>query len=201
MENKVLETFEDGRIAWINELMQKCGVISSEQPVQEHTRIVTDAKKREYPFHKVDRPGTISKKRLGEAGPNDYLKLLDLRPASSFFIGRFARFIANMDSDDYRCKVVKHGMVKELVIFQKGYMKYLTDNYRLNRRHSDRRYHPVRPGCDQFPGGSRKADFFPADRVFRYTGAEREHQDDRYAVETEGRLFRGCQETTSDGDQ
>ena len=37
-----------------------------------------------------------------------------------------------MDSDDYRCKVVKHGMVKELVIFQKGYMKYLTDNYRLN---------------------------------------------------------------------
>ena len=66
MENKVLETFEDGRIAWINELMQKCGVISSEQPVQEHTRIVTDAKKREYPFHKVDRPGTISKKRLGE---------------------------------------------------------------------------------------------------------------------------------------
>ena len=76
MENKVLETFEDGRIAWINELMQKCGVISSEQPVQEHTRIVTDAKKQEYPFHKVDRPGTISKKRLGEAGPNDYLKLL-----------------------------------------------------------------------------------------------------------------------------
>ena len=79
MENKVLETFEDGRIAWINELMQKCGVISSEQPVQEHTRIVTDAKKREYPFHKVDRTGTISKKRLGEAGPEDYLKQLALR--------------------------------------------------------------------------------------------------------------------------
>lgn len=37
-----------------------------------------------------------------------------------------------MDSDDYRCKVVKHGIVKELVIFQKGYLKYLTDNYRLN---------------------------------------------------------------------
>lgn len=62
MENKVLETFEDGRIAWINELMQKCGVISSEQPVQEHTRIVTDAKKREYP----DRPGTIPEKLLEE---------------------------------------------------------------------------------------------------------------------------------------
>ncbi len=29
-------------------------------------------------------------------------------------------------------KVVKHGIVKELVIFQKGYLKYLTDNYRLN---------------------------------------------------------------------
>ena len=55
MENKTLETFAGGRINWINELMSKCGVISSEQPVQEHTRIVTDAKKREYPFHKMDR--------------------------------------------------------------------------------------------------------------------------------------------------
>lgn len=132
MENKVLETFGEGRIHWINELMQKCGVISSEQPVQEHTRIVTDAKKREYPFHKVDRQESRSKELTEEAGPNDYLKLLDLRPDSSFFTNRLARFIANMDSDDYRCKVVKHGMVKELVIFQKGYMKYLTDNYRLN---------------------------------------------------------------------
>ena len=88
MENRVLKIFKDGQVAWINELMQKCGVISSEQPVQEHTCIVTDAKKREYPFHKVDRPGTISKKRLGEAGPNDYLKLLDLRPDSSFCFWR-----------------------------------------------------------------------------------------------------------------
>ena len=132
MENKALETFQGGRISWINELMRKCGVISSEQPVQEHTRIVTDAKKREYPFHKVDRLDARSKVQMEEAGPNDYLKLLDLRPDSSFFTNRLARFIANMDSDDYRCKVVKHGMVKELVIFQKGYMKYLTDNYRLN---------------------------------------------------------------------
>ena len=46
MENKVLETYNNGSIRWINELMEKCGVISSEQPVQEHTRIVTDAKKR-----------------------------------------------------------------------------------------------------------------------------------------------------------
>ncbi len=132
MENKVLETYNNGSIGWINELMAKCGVISSEQPVQEHTRIVTDAKKREYPFHKIDRIESRDKSQVEETGPNDYLKLLDLRPDSSFFAHRLSRFIANMDSDDYRCKVVKHGMVKELVIFQKGYMKYLTDNYRLN---------------------------------------------------------------------
>lgn len=132
MENKVLETYQGGKLSWVNELMQKCGVISSEQPVQEHTRIVTDAKKREYPFHKIDRLESKGKNFTEEAGANDYLKLLDLRPDSSFFADRLARFIVNMDSDDYRCKIVKHGMVKELVIFQKGYMKYLTDNYRLN---------------------------------------------------------------------
>lgn len=132
MENKVLDTFQGGAISWISELMRKCGVISSEQPVQEHTRIVTDAKKREYPFHKIDRLESKVKNFTEEAGANDYLKLLDLRPDSTFFTERLSRFIANMDSDDYRCKVVKHGMVKELVIFQKGYMKYLTDNYRLN---------------------------------------------------------------------
>lgn len=133
MENKTLATFGGGRIGWINDLMSKCGVISSEQPVQEHTRIVTDAKKREYPFHKIDRVDT--KKPSGEpaeAIPSDYVRYIDIRPDSSFFTDRMARFVANMDSDDYRCKVVKHGIVKELVIFQKGYMKYLTDNYRLN---------------------------------------------------------------------
>ncbi len=133
MENKALETFEGGRISWINELMSKCGVISSEQPVQEHTRIVTDAKKREYPFHKIDR--VELKKREGEPdadSPVDYIRFINPRPDSTFFTERLARFVANMDSDDYRCKVVKHGIVKELVIFQKGYLKYLTDNYRLN---------------------------------------------------------------------
>ena len=64
--------------------------------------------------------------------PTEYIKHIDTRPDSSFFTNRLARFVANMDSDDYRCKVVKHGIVKELVIFQKGYMKYLTDNFRLN---------------------------------------------------------------------
>lgn len=134
MENKALETFENGKISWINDFMIKCGVISSEQPVQEHTRIVTDAKKREYPFHKVDRIESrkeLSAENLSE-NPTEYIKHIDTRPDSSFFTNRLARFVANMDSDDYRCKIVKHGVVKELVIFQKGYMKYLTDNYRLN---------------------------------------------------------------------
>ncbi len=134
MENKALESYENGRIGWINELMSKCGVISSEQPVQEHTRIVTDAKKREYPFHKIDRVVTRRKDFDSADDPfgTDYIRNIDPRPDSSFFTDRLARFVANMDSDDYRCKVVKHGIVKELVIFQKGYMKYLTDNYRLN---------------------------------------------------------------------
>ncbi|MDD3107832.1 MAG: aminotransferase class I/II-fold pyridoxal phosphate-dependent enzyme [Alistipes sp.] len=134
MENKELETFEGGRIGWINTLMSKCGVISSEQSVQEHTRIVTDAKKREYPFHKIDR--VISKKEgmmpTELTLSDDYIRYIDPRPDSHFFANRLSRFVANMDSDDYRCKVVKHGIVKELVIFQKGYMKYLTDNFRLN---------------------------------------------------------------------
>ena len=68
MENRVLKIFKDGQVAWINELMQKCGVISSEQPVQEHTCIVTDAKKREYP----DRPGTIPEKLLEETVSGGY---------------------------------------------------------------------------------------------------------------------------------
>ena len=133
MENKTLETFAGGRINWINELMSKCGVISSEQPVQEHTRIVTDAKKREYPFHKMDRIESRKPDGLIPSDhPTEYIRYMDLRPDSAFFTHRLSRFVANMDSDDYRCKVVKHGIVKELVIFQKGYLKYLTDNYRLN---------------------------------------------------------------------
>lgn len=72
MENKVLETYQGGKLSWVNELMQKCGVISSEQPVQEHTRIVTDAKKREYPFHKIDRLESKGKNFTEEAGANDY---------------------------------------------------------------------------------------------------------------------------------
>jgi hypothetical protein len=42
-----------------------------------------------------------------------------------------AKFIENMDSTDYRCKIIKHGLVKVLYVIQKSYIKYLTDNYRL----------------------------------------------------------------------
>lgn len=129
-EDRSLETFENGKIAWINELMRKCGVISTEQPVQQHTRIKTDAKKREYPFHKIDRVEPKHPRALSD----DYVCNIETRPAAGFFDDRLARFVANMDSDDYRCKVVKHGIIKELVIFQKGYMKYLTDDYRLNHQ-------------------------------------------------------------------
>lgn len=45
---------------------------------------MTDAKKREYPFHKIDRLESKGKDFTEEAGANDYLKLLDLRPDSSF---------------------------------------------------------------------------------------------------------------------
>lgn len=88
---------------------------------------MTDAKKREYPFHKIDR----TESRRAEALPSDdhpteYIRYIDTRPDSSFFTNRLSRFVRNQDSDDYRCKVVKHGIVKELVIFQKGYLKYLT---------------------------------------------------------------------------
>ncbi|MFI3322916.1 MAG: aminotransferase class I/II-fold pyridoxal phosphate-dependent enzyme [Rikenellaceae bacterium] len=134
MEDKSIAQYDGGKIEWINEMMTKCGVISAEQPVQEHTRIVTDAKKREYPFHKIDRvePSELDSVQVSDMSAIEFAKYIDLRPDSSFFTDRLRRFVANMDSDDYRCKVVKHGIVKELVIFQKGYLKYLTDNYRLN---------------------------------------------------------------------
>lgn len=46
--------------------------------------------------------------------PTEYIRYIDTRPDSSFFTNRLSRFVRNMDSDDYRCKVVKHGIVKEL---------------------------------------------------------------------------------------
>ncbi|MDG5800198.1 aminotransferase class I/II-fold pyridoxal phosphate-dependent enzyme [Marinilabiliaceae bacterium ANBcel2] len=134
MKDKTLEEYNNGSLAWLNELMTKCGVISVEQPVQLHTRIVTDAKKREFPFYRVDRdddePMYLLDMNRGKS-KHDYLKTLSVKPSSKFFENRLARFVDNMDPDDYRCKIMQHGIVKQLIVFQKGYIKYLTDFFRL----------------------------------------------------------------------
>lgn len=133
MQDKTLETHQSGALQWINEVMSKCGVIAAEQPVQTHTRYVTDAKKREYPFHKVDRrpleDGYLSPP--AEESENEYIKRLHTRPSSEFFNKRMQKFVRNMDTNDYRCKILRTGVVNELYIIQKAYIKYLTDNYRL----------------------------------------------------------------------
>ncbi len=133
MENKVLDTHEKGKLSWINEVMTKCGVIAAEQPVQTHTRMNTDAKKREYPFHKIDRANLEDFKISdpSEQSPREFIKNMSTRPSSDFFGTRMSKFIQNMDTDDYRCRIVKGGLVNELYVFQKSYMKYLADNYRL----------------------------------------------------------------------
>ncbi|HEM48582.1 MAG TPA: hypothetical protein ENO27_00090, partial [Caldithrix sp.] len=120
----------DGTLAWVYDVMTKCGVIGLEQPVQSHTRIVTDAKRRIYPFHKADRPENVNQERDYSA-PHEYIKSMDIKPPSVFFGRRMEKFIQNMDENDYRCKIIKHGLVKVLYVFQKCYIKYLTDNYRL----------------------------------------------------------------------
>jgi hypothetical protein len=134
MKNKILQEYNGGKLSWINDLMIKCGVISVEQPVQLHTRIATDAKKREFPFYRVDRDEDEPMYLLDMSrskSKNDYIKSLSIKPGSGFFERRLARFVANLDPDDYRCKIVQHGVVKQLIVFQKGYIKYLTDFFRL----------------------------------------------------------------------
>ena len=128
--NKVLEEFDGGSLKWIEEVMKKCGVIAAEQTVQTHTRIATDAKKREYPIHKVDRSENENDKRDFKE-LNNLIKNFDTKPTAVFFRDRLSKFIKNMDSTDYRCKIIKHGLVKVLYVIQKSYIKYLTDNYRL----------------------------------------------------------------------
>ena len=129
-KNKALQTFENGSLQWINDIMRKCGVIASEQAVQTQTRMNTDAKKREYPFHKVDR---VDKKEIltDINSPRDFIKNMQTRPSSRFFADRIAKFVDNMDKDDYRCRIVNQGLVNELYIIQKSYLKYLADNFRL----------------------------------------------------------------------
>ncbi|MBN2010218.1 aminotransferase class I/II-fold pyridoxal phosphate-dependent enzyme [candidate division KSB1 bacterium] len=129
-KNKTLTDYENGSLKWINDVMTKCGVIAAEQPIQARTRMNTDAKKREYPFHRVDRiepdiqPTNIN-------SPRDFIKNMSTRPSSRFFVNRLAKFVENMDREDYRCRIVNDGLVNELYIIQKSYLKYLADNYRL----------------------------------------------------------------------
>ena len=120
----------DSTIDWVNQVMIKCGVIGLEQTVQTHTRIATDSKKRVYPAHKADRSdSTLEERDYSE--PHEYIKSMDVKPQSVFFGRRMEKFIQNMDENDYRCKIIQHGLVKVLYVFQKTYLKYLTDNYRL----------------------------------------------------------------------
>ena len=91
----------DGALDWVNEVMTKCGVIGIEQTVQTRTRIVTDAKKRIYPFHKADRIDESTEVR-DFTEPHEFIKSMDIKPGSAFFSKRMAKFVENMDENDYR---------------------------------------------------------------------------------------------------
>lgn len=123
-------------LEWIPELLSRSGVIATEQNVQTHTRIATDSKKREFPFHRVDRLGDPKERKekmeaAANLNSNEYIKLLDTRPMPSFFVNRVRNFIGNMDAGDYRCKIFNGGLLNELFVFHKTYMKYMADNFRL----------------------------------------------------------------------
>ncbi len=123
-------------LEWIPSLLSRSGVIGTEQNVQTHTRIATDSKKREFPFHRVDRLGDPQERKekmaaLAKTNSNEYIKLLDTRPMPSFFVNRVSNFIGNMDAGDYRCKIFNGGLLNELFVFHKTYMKYMADNFRL----------------------------------------------------------------------
>ncbi len=137
-ENHPLEEYDDGRLKWIVDIMRDCGVIGTEKNVQTHTRIATDAKKREYPFHRISRNESASEKALKEKAlaisdksSHEYIKILDTRPLGSFFVNRLQKFATNIDKGDYRCKIFNGGLLNELFIYHKSYMKYMADNYRL----------------------------------------------------------------------
>jgi Aminotransferase class I and II len=125
-----MEGVHEGTMSWVDKVMVKCGVIGLEQAVQTHTRIATDAKRRIYPQHKADRPENGEKSR-NYSEPHEYIKSMDIKPSSIFFGKRMEKFIENMDENDYRCKIIRHGLVKVLYVFQKSYIKFLTDNDRL----------------------------------------------------------------------
>ena len=133
MDNELAKDKRYSSLQWINQLIEKCGVISGEKDVQTHTRIATDAKKREFPFHKIDRSESALEPFSAEEkiSDQDFIKQMKTRPTAVFFGDRMKRFTENLDADDYRCKLFDQGLVKELYIFQKSYLKYLTDNFRL----------------------------------------------------------------------
>lgn len=133
MDNALTRDKRFTSLQWINQLIEKCGVISGEKDVQTHTRIATDAKKREFPFHKIDRSVQVSEpfSEEGRISDQDFIKQMKTRPTAVFFGERMRRFTENLDAGDYRCKLFNQGLVKELYIFQKSYLKYLTDNFRL----------------------------------------------------------------------
>lgn len=124
--------------ALLRSLMSRCGVITSEQAVQVRTRMVTGAKKREFPFHKIDRTreeDELRKFRLAatqpQPSPGDHLKNLASRPPATFFITRLHQFLERLDPEDYRCKIIHQGLVPELLVIHKSYLKYLADLHRL----------------------------------------------------------------------
>jgi hypothetical protein len=119
---------------WTKKIMQKCGVIANQQPIQVHTRMNTDAKKREYPFHKVNR--TESHPLGKDNSSREFIKNMHTLPTARFFNERIEKFADLLNSDDYRCQIVTNGLVNELYIFHKTYMKYLADNFRLLNPHS-----------------------------------------------------------------
>ncbi|MDA3891753.1 MAG: aminotransferase class I/II-fold pyridoxal phosphate-dependent enzyme [Salinivirgaceae bacterium] len=138
IKNHPLEKYNNGSLKWLASIMRECGVVGTEKNVQTHTRIATDAKKREYAFYRIDRLVNDKEKAakekalaLSEENSNEYIKILDTRPLGSFFVNRLAKFAANMDMGDYRCKIFNGGLVNELFIYHKSYMKYMADNYRL----------------------------------------------------------------------
>ncbi|MEN8185778.1 MAG: aminotransferase class I/II-fold pyridoxal phosphate-dependent enzyme [Bacteroidota bacterium] len=138
LKDHPLEKYDNGRLKWIADLMSQCGVIGTEKNIQTHTRIATDAKKREYPFHRIDRVENDKDKKLKEKAlslsdknSNEYIKILDTRPLGSFFVNRLQKLAGTMDMGDYRCKIFNGGLLNELFIYHKSYMKYMADNYRL----------------------------------------------------------------------
>lgn len=131
-EKLELDNSLEGKLSWISRIMRNSGVIGAERMVQTHTRIATDAKKREYPFHRLDKiESDIPGNETDKSSPNDYIKKLATRPSTEFFINRLVKYTENMDYSDYRCKIVKSGLFNELYIMHKAYIKYLADNARL----------------------------------------------------------------------